>query len=187
MSPTPMPVPWETRTDSVVWSSADLRNLVAFTRTGIEGWRDGAKVGDHPWERVSDLHVKVPYSSRRTVSALTVLDMLSPRSSEFSAGEVEIAFSARFDVVRWTLVPHETYHWRLQFVLDDLIRVLAPDFSPLGVPGLLDDVVGRVWPQLRPHSRLLLYTDLLGLDRFLGGHGAHDAEVRAIVHQHGSR
>lgn len=180
-----LPLPWETRSDSVLWSSADLRTQVVFDEAGLKESQDGAIVADHPWDQVRNLVIKVPYTSRRTVTAMTGWNTVSPKAGSFSAAEVEIHFTARFDVVRWTLAPDMTFDWRLQFILDDLARLLDPDFSPLGSPGFLDHVVRRVAPRLRPHARLLMYTDLLGLDRFLGGHTAYDSDIRAAVDQHG--
>lgn len=182
--PDPLPVPWESRSESVLWSSADLQTQVAFDAVGIKGWQDGAMVADQPWGRVRDLSIQVPYSSHRTVVALTVWDMISPKPASFSAGEIEISFAARFELVRWTLAPPTTYDWRLQFILDDLTRLLNPDFSPLGSPGLLDDAVRRVAPRMRPHARLFMSTDLFGLDRFVGGHTAYDSDLGAVLDQH---
>lgn len=54
------------------------------------------------------------------------------------------------------------FNWRIQFILDDLMRLLERDYSPLGVPGVLDEAVETVAPRIHRHSRLLLYTDLLG-------------------------
>lgn len=174
-------LPWETRADSVLWSSKDSPLRVVFDAAGIKGWQDGAMFAEHPWGRVRDLALRVPYSSRRTVAALSVWDLISPKPVEFSSTEVGISFTAGFDVVQWTLVTEERYDWRLQFILDDLTRLLEQDFSPLARPGLLDDVVRRVATHIRPYSRLLLYTDLLGLDRYLGGHTAYDSAIRALL------
>lgn len=165
----------------MLWSSTDLRTQVAFDVAGIKGWQDGAIFADHPWGPVRDLNIRIPYSSRRMVTAMSVWDVLSPVPAMFSSAEVEISFTARFKVVRWTLATATTYNWRLQFILDDLRRLLDPDFSPLGSPGLLDDAVRRVAPQMRRHARLLIYTDLFGLDRFLGGHTAYDCDLRAVL------
>lgn len=171
----------------MLWSSSDLRTEVVFDRAGIARLRDGGIIAQHPWGRVRNLEIKVPYASPGAVKAVSAWNLVSPKFAVFSAAAVEFSFTARFEVVRWSLAPHTTYDWRLQFILDDVLRLLRDDFSWLGTPGLLDDVVGRVAPRLRSHARLLLYTDLFGLDRFVGGHGAFDRDIRSLLSQHYSR
>ena len=115
--------------------------------------------------RVRDLDIEIPYSSMRIVTTLTVWDMASPKTASFSAAEVEISLTARFDVAV-DACAHTAYDWRLELILDDLTRLLDPDFSALGWSGLVDDAVRRVVPRMRPHARLLTYRELLGPDRF---------------------
>jgi hypothetical protein len=71
----------------------------------------------------------------------------------------------------------------LDFLLDDLLLLLdrGRDFAALARPGLLDRLVSDVMPRLPRRARLLMYVDLFGLDRFVGGHGVCDRELRQLV------
>jgi hypothetical protein len=148
--PDSLPVPWVTNSERVLWSSADSRTQVTFDGGGIKAFQNGARVADQPWSRVTDLDIRVPYSSRHMVTALRVWDMVSPKPASFSAAQGRISLAAGFDVLRWAFVPRMTFDWRIQFILDDLLRLLAPDFSPLGSPGPAGRCGGRSgtpdWP-----------------------------------------
>jgi hypothetical protein len=71
----------------------------------------------------------------------------------------------------------------LDFLLGDLLRLLdgGRNFAALARPGLLDQLVSDVMPRLPRRARVLMYVDLLGLDRFVGGHGVCDRELRQLV------
>lgn len=174
-------VPWVTADGVVSWQSAGLPVHVCFDGAGISRWEQGHQVAEYPWSRVRDLEIEVPYSSRRTVLVLTVLSMISPKPFMFSSEGIEIRFAAGYEKVDWTLAPSGKFDWRIQFVLDDLMPLLGDDFSPLGVAGVLDKAAETVAPRIHRHARLLLYTDLLGLDRFVGGHTAFDSQLRAVI------
>ena len=74
----------------------------------------------------------------------------------------------------WDLGRAGHYSWRAGFVLMQLMTLLAREtrFSLLAVPGLLDAVMDDVIPRVPAHARLLVRTDLPGLNRHIGGHGA---------------
>jgi len=67
--------------------------------------------------------------------------------------------------------------------LDDLLLLLdrEKNFAALARPGLLDRLVRDVMPRLPRRARLLMYLDLFGLDRFVGGHGVCDPDLRQLV------
>ncbi len=107
--------------------------------------------------------------------------MISPMPFMSSSEGIEIRFAAGYEMVDWRLEPSGKVDWRIQFVLDDLISLLRDDFSPLGVARVLDTAAATVAVRIPRHARLLLYTDFLGLDRFVGGHRAFDRQLRSVI------
>ena len=90
---------------------------------------------------------------------------------------------ARLVVAQWDLGRAEHYSWRAGFVLMQLTTLLAREarFSLLAVPDLLDAVMDDVIPRVPTHARLLVRTDLPGLHRHIGGHGADDGAIERVL------
>lgn len=54
-------------------------------------------------------------------------------------------------------------------------------YSLLAVPGLLDGAMDDVIPRVPAHARLLVRTDLPGLNRHIGGLGAYDGAIQRVL------
>ena len=180
--------PWITADQRVSWFGADCQTEVRFDPDGISRIQRGEELDRFPWAQVADLEIKVPYAPPWLWRLGVVGNLISPKSFEYSSDTVSIAFGSRFQSICWDLGPHERYSWRLQFVLDDLVSVLtkAGSLAALGHPEVLNGAVDRVMPRIKHHARALLYVDLLGLDRFVGGHGAFDADLLRLADSEGS-
>lgn len=95
-----------------------------------------------------------------------------------------LSFTSGYRTIDTNLGPRQNrYPWQLQFLLEDLLRILerGRDYSPLARPAVLDRLSTEVQSRVRQQAGLLMYTDLFGLDRRLGGHGAYDQDLRDLL------
>lgn len=175
--------PWTTRDTEVLWLSRDPDTWVRFDAEGIAHVRDNKEDERFAWKNVLDLKIQVPYSTMSQWRAIAGFNLVSPVYGEHSARDVEIFFRSGYREVTWNLGRTGRYPWQLDFLLDDLLRLLdrGRNFAALARPGLLDRLVRDVMPKLPRRARLLMYVDLLGLDRFVGGHGVCDRDLRQLV------
>jgi hypothetical protein len=106
-----------------------------------------------------------------------------PQPTDMSPEEITVRFNAGHRVVEWDLGRTSHYSWRAGFVLGQLMALLERKarFPLVAVPGLLDAVLDDVIPRVPTHARLLLRTDLPGLNRHIGGHGAYDGAIERVL------
>lgn len=131
------------------------------------------------WKDLSAVSVSIGWHSR----ARDAFEVISPKPTPGLAhsGRIEVVANTPSGDLVLDVPMTGPCSWQVQFVLDDLLRLLARRLSLLGVPGLVDSAVAQVAAQVKARSRVLMNTDLLGLDRFVGGHGAYDGALRAVV------
>ena len=133
------------------------------------------------WSSLREFNIELPTATPWGGRALVVLDMIHPIG--MSPQEVTVTMTAGYRVAQWDLGRAEHYSWRADFVLMQLTTLLAREarFSLLAVPGLLDAVMDDVIPRVPTHARLLVRTDLPGLHRHIGGHGADDGAIERVL------
>jgi len=133
------------------------------------------------WSSITEFNLALPTAPLWGGRALVVLDMLHP--IDMSPEEVTVTMTAGSRVAEWDLGRAGHYNWRSGFVLMQLMTLLAREarFSLLAVPGLLDAVMNDVIPRVPSHARLLVRTDLPGLNRHIGGHGAYDGAIERVL------
>lgn len=175
--------PWTTRGAEVLWLTQDPGNWVRFDVEGLAQVLGDSETERFGWSDVRDLKIRVPYSTTLQWRTIAGFNLVSPTYGQHSSCDVEIFFRSGYREVAWNLGRAGRYPWQLDFLLDDLLRLLerSHSFAALARPGLLDRLVSDVMPRLPRRARLLMYIDLFGLDRFVGGHGACDRELRQLV------
>lgn len=150
---------------------------------GLALAKDSVELERFPWSRVLDLRIRTPYASMAQWRAAELFNLVSPVYGEHSSRFVEFSFRSGSREVEWELATDDRYSWKLDFVLEDLIELLAREHSleALGRPGVLDAVAKDVVPGVPATARWLKYVDFFGADKWLGGHGAYDAQLRRAV------
>lgn len=127
------------------------------------------------WDEILSVSVRLPYASRWSSRVLEGFNVISPKYGEHSPQRPTISVSTKTQDHRIELEGGDRYSWRLAFLLDDFLRFLSQRrrISALANPAVMEclhALVGEV-PSV---ARALLYVDLFGLERFLGGRGAYD-------------
>jgi len=184
-------LPWRTTATEVVWPSADESISVTFDSAGMCRVRrsdERERVERVQWSSVLDLTLRVPYASTTSVRSIEVWNMISPKYGEHSSDGVEISFRSGYREILWDLGRTVQCSWRLEFLLTDLLYFLNDQrlIHVLGEPGFLDDFA-KLLPMVPRRARSMMYIDLFGLDRFVGGHGSLDSEIRTLTarYEHG--
>ena len=151
-------------------ASRDPGTWVRFDAKGLAHTRDNREDELFAWSDVRDLEIRVPYSTMSQWRAIDGFNLVSPKYGQHSTWYVGIFFRSGYREVAWNLGRSGRYPWQLDFLLDDLLQLLdhGRNFAALARPGLLDRLVSDVMPTLPRRARLLMYVDLLGLDRFVG-------------------
>ena len=150
---------------------------------GLAFEKDSVEVERFPWSRVLDLRIRSPYAGKAQWRVAALFNLVSPVYGEHSSRCIEFSFRSGPREVDWELATHDRYSWKLDFVLEDLLELLARERSleALGRPGVLDAVAKGVVPHVPAKARWLKYVDFFGADKWLGGHGAYDAQLRRAV------
>ena len=174
--------PWTVTRGVPTWPSCRENVEVRFARNGIELVKLGLPELFR-WETVRDLTIRVPYSSQFAWQAQDAFNLVSPIYGMHSPWNVELSFTSGYRTIETNLGRPTRYPWQLQFLLEDLLHLLdrKRDYSPLARPAVLEGLRTEVQPKVRQQARLLMYVDLLGLDRHLGGHGAYDRDLRDLL------
>lgn len=83
----------------------------------------------------------------------------------------------------WRLGRQQRYSWRVAVIVDELTGLLQRTgrLSQLARPDLLDRVASEVAPTAPARARALVRTDLLALERFIGGRRAYERHLSAII------
>lgn len=172
--------PWRITGSGVELSTPGHGARVSLTQSGVTHYAGGAN--EHfAWSSIREFNVELPTVTLWGGRALVVLDMIRP--IDMSPEEVIVTMTAGYRVAEWDLGRAGHYSWRAGFVLMQLMTLLAREtrFSLLAVPGLLDAVMDDVIPRVPAHARLLVRTDLPGLNRHIGGHGAYDGAIERVL------
>jgi hypothetical protein len=153
---------------------------VSLSKTGVTHHARGANER-FAWSSIREFNIELPTAPLWGRRALVVLDLIHPIAT--SPEEVTVTMTAGYRVAEWDLGRAGHYSWRAGFVLMELMTLLARDakFSLLAVPGLLDAVMDDLIPRVPAHARLLARTDLPGLNRHIGGHGAYDGAIEKVL------
>ena len=174
--------PWRITGGGVELCSPDNIERVTFTQSGVTHHADGTN--EHfAWSSIREFNIELPTAPLWGGRVLAVYDMIGPKPIDMSPEEVTVALTAGYRVVKWELGRTRHYSWRAGFVLMQLMALLEREarFSLVAVPGLLDAVMDDVIPVVPTHARLLVRTDLPGLNRHLGGHGAYDGAIEGVL------
>jgi len=174
------PWPWRIAGNGVELSTPGHGARVSLTQSGVTH-HAGSATEYFAWSSIRELNIELPTATLSGGRALVVLDMIRP--IDMSPEEVTVTMTAGYRVAEWDLGRAGHYSWRAGFVLMQLMTLLARDarFSLLAVPGLLDAVMEDVIPRVPAHARLLVRTDLPGLNRHIGGHGAYDGAIERVM------
>jgi hypothetical protein len=132
------------------------------------------------WADVIDVGIRLPTSTLAQRRAVDLANwwlgtMGAPRT-------IEVSISLKRRNHALDLGRTSRYRWQLQVVLNDLLDVLqsSGDFSALGRPEVMREVE-RLSHRVPGVARLFMYTDLLGLERFLGARGAYRSQLERII------
>jgi hypothetical protein len=163
----------------VDWQVARRDCSLRFDRAGVH-WVGPDGPIEVPWTQVIDADIELPTSTLRQWHAIDLVNILwttmgAPRT-------IQIGFALRRSGLDVDLGRPGRYRWQLQVVLDDLLHVLRvnQDFSALGRPEVMQEVQ-RLSTGVPAAARAFMYTDLLGLERYVGGRGAYRKALRAMV------
>jgi len=175
--------PWRATADGVLWRSADGVTSVVFDDAGVTHTSAGGAPERIPWSQVTGVALLLPTATTSGYRVSAVLSRVGPVPFEHAPREVAIIVSTARREHAWDLGRRGRYSWRLAFALGELADLLAKtgQLSQLARPDLLDRVADEVVPQVPRRARMLVRADLLGLDRRLGGHGAYDRQLAALV------
>jgi hypothetical protein len=170
----------------VTWSDRDdlLEIVMDHWRLGLS--RAGDVVESFSWREVRDLSIRIPYLSPPARRVVDVIQSLGPGAPVPARG-IEVAFRAGVKERSWELAAGGVYSWRIQYVLADTLNLMTRDqhYGRLGNPGVLDRLVDEVAPRLGTSARLLMGVDFFGAERWIGGPGAHDGELRRLLAEAG--
>jgi hypothetical protein len=162
--------------------SPDNSERVIFSQSGVTHHADGGNE-QFAWSSIKEFNIELPTATLWGGRALSVFDMIGPKPVDMSPEEITVAFTAGYRVVEWNLGRTRYYSWRAGFVLMQLMALLERKarFPLVAVPGLIDAVLDDVIPRVPKHARLLVRTDLPGLNRHIGGHGAYDGAIDRVL------
>jgi hypothetical protein len=173
-------VPWDPWPEG--WRLGQPGNCLAFDTTGLHvRSQDGTQ--DVPWADVMGLTI----SFGRHSAGRDLWEVISPKPTPDLAlsGTVAVDVQLRLRDLNLAVPMTRACSWRVAFVVEEVLQTLkAERLRLIGQPGLVDGAVREVVPQIRPHTRLVMNTDLLGLDRLLGGHGAYRGAIEEAVARH---
>jgi hypothetical protein len=170
-------VPWDPWPGG--WRLGQPGNCLAFDTAGLHVRSRGGEQ-DVPWADVLGLTI----SFGRHSAGRDLWEVISPQPTPNLAlsGTVAVDVQLRRRDLDVAVPMTRACSWRVAFVVEEVLQTLKTErLRKIGQPGLVDGVVREVVPQVRLHTRLLMNTDLLGLDRLLGGHGAHRGAIEEAV------
>lgn len=176
------PVPWARSEDGVVFAGDGGISAVEFTRSGVLLVLNGS-TETVPWAEFLRLQIRIPYTSAAIYHVLDALNIISPVHSQRSSWGVEVTATLTQRDAQWDLGRPGRYPWRLQLVLDDLLDVVTErnQFEVLADHGLWEWVRTELVGSVPVWARTLMYVDLFGLQRYLGGHGAYHKRIAAYL------
>jgi hypothetical protein len=174
------PVPWRQVADGVVFAGDDGITALKFTRSGVLLVLNQS-TERVPWGEVLRLQIRIPYTSTAIYRLLDWLNIIAPVYAQHSSWGVEITAMLRRRDAEWDLGRPGRYSWRLQLVLDDLFDLVSEQktFEVLADPRLWDWVRTHLVGSVPVWARALLYVELFGLQRYIGGHGAYRRQIAA--------
>lgn len=181
MSDAVLEIPWEPWPHG--WRLGTSDNWAAFDTEGIHVLASPGGTQDIRWRDVLGLTISIGRHSK----ARDLWEIVTPRPTSGLAfsGTIELGLQLSRRDLDLTLPMTGPCSWQVAFVLQDLLGTLKGERLHLtGRPGLVDGVVNEVAGRVRPWSRLLIDADLLGLDRFVGGHGAYHRAIETAVARH---
>ncbi|WP_152186121.1 hypothetical protein [Segeticoccus rhizosphaerae] len=175
-------VPWAFDGDGVVIAGDDGMAGLRFTQAGMQVV-SGQAAETVRWGEALRLQVKVPYSSLASYYLLEAFNLLSPGHGYHSAKVIEVQAMLKRRDASWQLGRPARFSWRLQLVLDDLFDVISERkrFEALADHALWEWVGTELVGTVPFWARALMYTDLVCLQRHLGGHGAYRKRIAAYL------
>ncbi|EAQ00542.1 hypothetical protein JNB_10224 [Janibacter sp. HTCC2649] len=170
-------LPWVVEGTEAKWGTAD--DPESQISTGPDGIRTESAL--IPWDDVLSLRIEVPTTSRRVAHGLQWLDLLLGQGeSELPVEAITFTLSRRRQEQVLT-VPSQEFDWRINIALRELLDVLGRQVRLMGDVHVLDAAVRATYRQIPRRARMLMRTDLFGLERQFGGWASTRRAIEKVV------